>query len=67
VGEHEGGQVAAPIFKRRRGTGAALPRRAARRPITAKLIQGVVEERTFPETSDTSLDDFNPADFQRTA
>ena len=63
VGEHEGGQVAAPIFKR--VAELVLPYLDVPRdvPITAKLIQASYRKEDLSETSDTSLDDFNPADF----
>ena len=63
VGEHEGGQVAAPIFKR--VAELVLPYLDVPRdvPITAKLIQASYKREDLSETSDTSLDDFNPADF----
>jgi len=63
VGEHEGGQVAAPIFKR--VAELVLPYLDVPRdvPITAKLIQASYRREDLSETSDTSLDDFNPADF----
>src|SRR2546426_2465039 len=63
VGQHEGGQVAAPIFKR--VAELVLPYLDVPRdvPITAKLIQASYRREDLSETSDTSLDDFNPADF----
>ena len=63
VGEHEGVQVAAPIFKR--VAELVLPYLDVPRdvPITAKLIQASYRREDLSETSDTSLDDFNPADF----
>jgi len=63
VGEHEGGQVAAPVFKR--VAEQVLPYLDVPRdvPVTAKLIQASYKKEDLSETPDTSLDDFNPLDF----
>jgi len=63
VGEHEGGQVAAPVFKRI--AEQVLPYLDVPRdvPVTAKLIQASYKKEDLSETPDTSLDDFNPLDF----
>jgi cell division protein FtsI (penicillin-binding protein 3) len=63
VGEHEGGQVSAPIFKR--VAEQVLPYLDVPRdvPVTAKLIQASYRNEDLSETPDTSLDDFNPLDF----
>ncbi|GAC1636143.1 MAG: penicillin-binding protein [Candidatus Acidiferrum sp.] len=62
VGEHEGGQVAAPVFKR--VAEQVLPYLDVPRdvPVTAKLIQASYKKEDLSETPDTSLDDFNPID-----
>ncbi|MBS1841255.1 MAG: PASTA domain-containing protein [Acidobacteria bacterium] len=59
VGEHEGGQVAAPVFKRI--AEQVLPYLDVPRdvPITAKLVQASYKD--VEEAPDTSLNDFNPA------
>ncbi|HYK38453.1 MAG TPA: penicillin-binding protein [Candidatus Eremiobacteraceae bacterium] len=58
VGEHEGGQVAAPVFKRI--AEQVLPYLDVPRdvPVTAKLVQA--SYRDVEEAPDTSLNDFNP-------
>ncbi len=63
VGEHEGGQVAAPVFKR--VAEQVLPYLDVPRdvPVTAKLIQASYKKEELSETPDASLDDFNPIDF----
>jgi len=63
VGEHEGGQVAAPIFKRI--AEQVLPYLDVPRdvPVTAKLIQASYKNEDLSEAPDTALDDFNPMDF----
>ncbi len=63
VGEHEGGQVAAPVFKR--VAEQVLPYLDVPRdvPVTAKLIQASYKKEDLSETPDASLDDFNPIDF----
>ena len=65
VGEHEGGQVSAPIFKR--VAEQVLPYLDVPRdvPVTAKLVQASYKE-DISEAPDTSLDDFNPVDFNAT-
>lgn len=63
VGEHEGGQVAAPVFKR--VAEQVLPYLDVPRdvPVTAKLIQASYKKEDLSETPDASLDDFHPIDF----
>ena len=63
VGEHEGGQVAAPIFKRI--AEQVLPYLDVPRdvPVTAKLIQASYKNEDLSEAPDAALDDFNPMDF----
>ncbi len=63
VGEHEGGQVAAPVFKRI--AEQVLPYLDVPRdvPVTAKLVQAAYKNENISEAPDTSLDDFNPVDF----
>src|SRR5215471_6052078 len=63
VGQHEGGQVAAPVFKRI--AEQVLPYLDVPRdvPVTAKLIQASYKKEDSSETPDASLDDFNPLDF----
>jgi cell division protein FtsI (penicillin-binding protein 3) len=58
VGEHEGGQVAAPVFKRI--AEQVLPYLDVPRdvPVTAKLVQASYKD--VEEAPDTSLNDFNP-------
>ena len=58
VGEHEGGQVAAPVFKRI--AEQVLPYLDVPRdvPVTAKLVQASYKD--VAEAPDTSLNDFNP-------
>lgn len=61
VGEHEGGQVAAPIFKRVAEQVLAyldVPRDV---PLSPKLIQAAYRENRDGNAS--SLEDFTPADF----
>ncbi|HET9801935.1 MAG TPA: penicillin-binding protein, partial [Candidatus Acidoferrum sp.] len=67
IGEHEGGQVAAPVFKR--VAEQVLPYLDVPRdvPITAKLIQASYKKEDLAETPDASLDDFNPIDFNAAA
>ena len=62
VGLHEGGPVAAPIFKR--VAEQVLPYLDVPRdvPITAKLVQASYKKEDLSETPDASLDDFNPLD-----
>src|SRR5215475_6238210 len=66
VGEHEGGQVAAPVFKR--VAEHVLPYLDVPRdvPITEKLVQASYKREDLSEAPDTSLDDFNPVDFNAT-
>jgi len=66
VGEHEGGQVAAPVFKR--VAEQVLPYLDVPRdvPITEKLVQASYKREDLSEAPDTSLDDFNPVDFNAT-
>src|SRR5262249_2426775 len=63
VGEHEGGQVAAPVFKRI--AEQVLPYLDVPRdvPVMAKLVQASYKREELTERSDSSLDDFNPVDF----
>jgi cell division protein FtsI (penicillin-binding protein 3) len=58
VGEHEGGQVAAPVFKRI--AEQVLPYLDVPRdvPVAAKLVQASYKD--VEEAPDTSLNDFNP-------
>jgi cell division protein FtsI (penicillin-binding protein 3) len=61
VGLHEGGQVAAPVFKRiteRALTYLGTPRDA---PVNSKLIQASYRQGRADEAA--SLEDFTPADF----
>jgi cell division protein FtsI (penicillin-binding protein 3) len=62
VGEHEGGQVAAPVFKRI--AEQVLPYLDVPRdvPVTAKLVQASYKDAE--ETPDTSLSDFNPVNLE---
>ena len=66
VGEHEGGQVAAPVFKR--VAEQVLPYLDVPRdvPITEKLVQASYKREDLSEGPDASLDDFNPVDFNAT-
>ncbi len=60
VGEHEGGQVAAPVFKRVAEQVLAylsVPRDV---PINPKLVQASYQQ---PANDDSSLEDFTPTDF----
>ncbi|HWY42386.1 MAG TPA: penicillin-binding protein [Candidatus Sulfotelmatobacter sp.] len=61
VSSHEAAMTAAPVFKR--VAEQVLPYLDVPRdvPVTAKLIQASYKD--ISEASDTSLDDFNPADF----
>ncbi len=61
VGLHEGGEVAAPVFKRI--AEQVLPYMDVPRdvPLPAKLMQAVYKRGT--EDRDTSVSDFNPVDF----
>jgi cell division protein FtsI (penicillin-binding protein 3) len=62
VGEHEGGQVAAPVFKRI--AEQVLPYLDVPRdvPVPAKLVQA--SYRDIQEAPDTSLNDFNPVNLE---
>ena len=62
VGLHEGGPVAAPIFKS--VAEQVLPYLDVPRdvPVTAKLVQASYKKEDLSETPDASLDDFNPLD-----
>lgn len=62
VGEHEGGQVAAPVFKRI--AEQVLPYLDVPRdvPVTAKLVQASYKD--VEEAPDTSLNDFNPVNLE---
>jgi cell division protein FtsI (penicillin-binding protein 3) len=61
AGSHEAAMIAAPVFKRI--AEQVLPYLDVPRdvPVTAKLIQASYKD--ISEAPDTSLDDFNPADF----
>src|SRR5262244_2339468 len=66
IGLHEGGQVAAPVFKRIAEqvlSYLGTPRDA---PVNPKLIQASYKKEELSEAPDTSLDDFNPIDFNVT-
>ena len=61
VGEHEGGQVAAPVFKRIAEQVLAymdVPRDV---PLSPKLMQAAYHSSRAPDSA--SLEDFTPADF----
>ena len=61
VGEHEGGQVAAPVFKRIAEQVLAyldVPRDV---PLSPKLLQAAYHSSREPDSA--SLEDFTPADF----
>jgi cell division protein FtsI (penicillin-binding protein 3) len=62
VGEHEGGQVAAPVFKRI--AEQVLPYLDVPRdvPVIAKLVQASYKD--VEEAPDTSLNDFNPVNLE---
>jgi cell division protein FtsI (penicillin-binding protein 3) len=62
VGEHEGGQVAAPVFKRI--AEQVLPYLDVPQdvPVTAKLVQASYKD--VEEAPDTSLNDFNPVNLE---
>lgn len=61
VGLHEGGQVAAPVFKRI--AEQVLPYLDVPRdvPVRARLMQASLRSKTEPDV--TALEDFTPADF----
>jgi cell division protein FtsI (penicillin-binding protein 3) len=63
VGSHEATVTAAPVFKR--VAEQVLPYLDVPRdvPVTEKLIQASYKNEDLSETPDTSLDDFNPVDF----
>jgi len=63
VGSHEATVTAAPVFKR--VAEQVLPYLDVPRdvPVTEKLIQASYKNEDISETPDTSLDDFNPVDF----
>jgi len=63
VGSHEATVTAAPVFKR--VAEQVLPYLDVPRdvPVTEKLIQASYKNEDISETPDTSLDDFNPMDF----
>src|SRR6266481_3185113 len=61
VGQHEGGQVAAPVFKRI--AEQVLPYLDVPRdvPIAPRLVQAAYKRRQISDS--TTLEDFTPADF----
>jgi len=63
LGSHEATVTAAPVFKR--VAEQVLPYLDVPRdvPVTEKLIQASYKNEDISETPDTSLDDFNPMDF----